>query len=73
MTSTPAQIEIELNGEPRALPAGTTLAGLIELLGLRPELVAVECNNSVVKRSEHASRVVAHGDVLELVTLVGGG
>lgn len=73
MTNTPAQIEIELNGEVRAFPAGTTLASLIERLGLRSELVAVECNGAVVKRADHATRTVANGDVLELVTLVGGG
>lgn len=73
VTCTNAQIEFELNGERQALPAGTTLAVLIERLGLRPELVAVECNGAVVRRAEHSTRALAQGDVIELVTLVGGG
>jgi thiamine biosynthesis protein ThiS len=54
-------------------PAGATLAQLIADLGLRSDLVAVECNGAVVRRAEHAQRRLAPGDVLELVTLVGGG
>lgn len=73
VTSTPTQIEFALNGEPQALPAGATVADLIARLALRPELVAVECNGSVVRRSEHATRPLAQGDVVEVVTLVGGG
>lgn len=69
----PPQIEFVLNGERRVAPAGATLAQLIAELGLRPELVAVECNGAVVRRAEHAERRLAPGDVLELVTLVGGG
>lgn len=73
VTAAQASVEIVLNGERRRLPAGASVAALIAQLGLRSELVAVECNGAVVRRAEHATRVLADGDVLELVTLVGGG
>jgi len=66
-------ITVEVNGVPRELAAGTTLAGLIEVLGLRPELVAIELNRALVTRSKHGSTELAGGDRVELVTLVGGG
>ena len=67
-----ATIEVTVNGEVRHVPAGTTVAGLIALLGLTGK-VAVERNLDVVPRATHADAVLAAGDRLEIVTFVGGG
>jgi len=67
------QVTITVNGAPREVPAGTSLAALIEALGLAPERVAVELDRSIVRRSEHGATVLRGGEVLEVVTLVGGG
>ena len=67
------QIEIEVNGAVRAVPRGTTVAQLVESLGLRPEVVAVERNTQLVRRSERGALELRAGDRIELVTLVGGG
>ena len=69
----PASIEVHVNGEPRELPAGTTVSGLVRLLGLRPELVAVEVNRDIVPRPRREERTLLAGDRVELVTMVGGG
>lgn len=66
-------ITIEVNGAAREVPPGTTLAGLVELLELRPEAVAIELNRSLVTRARHAETELAGGDRVEIVTLVGGG
>ena len=66
-------MEIQVNGEAKAIAPGTTVAGLVDLLGLRREHVAVEKNREIVPRSEHATTVLAAGDRLEIVTFVGGG
>lgn len=62
-----------VNGETQDLPEGLTVAGLLTHLRLRSERVAVERNGSVVKRARHADEALADGDVLEVVTFVGGG
>ena len=49
------------------------MAELLKHLGLKPEHVAVEVNKELITRSNTAESVVAQGDVLEVVTLVGGG
>jgi len=67
------QIQIEVNGAARSVPQGLTVAQLLEALGLRPELVAVERNARVVRRSERDATQLSEGDRIELVTLVGGG
>jgi len=66
-------IEIRVNGAVRRVRAASSLAELVEELGLRPELVAVERNQRLVRRAEHATTALDAGDRLELVTLVGGG
>ena len=66
-------IDVVVNGEPRTVAHGTTVATLIESLGLADRRVAVERNREVVPRAQHSSTVLAAGDRLELVTFVGGG
>lgn len=67
------RIRLHVNGEARELPAPITVAGLLEELALRPELVAVEVNGTLVPRARRAAHRLAGGDAVELVTLVGGG
>ena len=66
-------IDVVINGQGRAIAAGTTIATLIEELGLGDRKVAVERNREVVPRAQHASTILDAGDRVELVTFVGGG
>jgi sulfur carrier protein len=70
---TAAAIEIVVNGKPQTVDAGTTVSGLLGVLGLAGKPVAVERNLEVVPRARHGETVLAAGDRLELVTFVGGG
>jgi sulfur carrier protein len=62
-----------VNGESVELPDGLTIAALLQHLGVRAERVAVERNGAVVKKVRHAEEKLGQGDVLEIVTFVGGG
>ncbi|MDZ4780584.1 MAG: sulfur carrier protein ThiS [Planctomycetia bacterium] len=66
-------MEVFVNGAAREVPPGTTLAALIQELAMEPRFVAVEVNLELVPRTQHAARLLAAGDRLEIVTLVGGG
>lgn len=68
-----ARIQIIVNGQPREVAFGTTVAGLIQELGLAKAACAAEVNKSLVPRKQHAERTLAERDQVELVTLVGGG
>jgi sulfur carrier protein len=68
-----APMNIVCNGEPRDVAENTTVAQLLELLGLEPRQVAVEVNLELVPRNQHRDFVLHAGDRLEVVTLVGGG
>lgn len=69
----PTKMQVHVNGESQQVPDGTTVAELLERLGLAGKLVAVEVNLRVVPRQQHATCKLAEGDRLEIVTLVGGG
>ena len=66
-------MNITVNGDDRMLEAPQTIADLIRDLGLEGRPCAVERNRTVVPRAEHESTMLAEGDQLEVVTLVGGG
>ncbi|MFZ0061271.1 MAG: sulfur carrier protein ThiS [Pyrinomonadaceae bacterium] len=62
-----------LNGERREVADGSSLAQLIETLGPAPEQIAIELNQSVVRRSEWSTTELKEGDRIEVVHFVGGG
>lgn len=66
-------MNVVLNGESRDLAAGTTLADLLRSIDLGQRRFAVEVNEELVPRSEHADRVLQAGDRVEIVQAIGGG
>jgi sulfur carrier protein len=66
-------MNVVLNGEPRELTAGTTLADLLRSIDLGQRRFAVEINEELVPRSAHADRVLQAGDRVEIVQAIGGG
>ena len=70
---TECEVRLTVNGESRAVPAECTLRGLLQLLDLEGQRVAVAINRDVVPRSAFASRQLAAGDRIEILEAVGGG
>ncbi|MDT0264952.1 sulfur carrier protein ThiS [Streptomyces sp. DSM 44915] len=74
-----APVRVRVNGEPRLVPAGTSLAALVgELAGApagaaAPPGIAVARNEAVVPRGEWAGTTLAEGDRVEVLTAVQGG
>jgi len=66
-------IEIVVNGEPRIVPAGQTVRGILAALGVEADRVAVELNRAIVRKQEWDATRVANGSRLEIVQFVGGG
>jgi thiazole synthase len=68
-----AELSLTVNGEPRRMPRGASIADLVLSLALDPQKVAVERNGEIAPRSALAAAALADGDVLEIVHFVGGG
>jgi len=64
---------VTLNGAEREVADGTTVLALLEQAGIDRRRIAVEVNREVVPKTRHAQRVLATGDTVEIVTMVGGG
>jgi len=67
------RLDIVVNGQPRELDRPLTVAELLKQLEIPPRGVAIEVNLQIVPRARHAEYVLADGDRLEIVSLVGGG
>jgi thiazole synthase len=68
-----AQLSLTVNGEPRRILSGASIADLVRSLDLNPQKVAVERNGAIAPRSALAEVILSDGDVLEIVHFVGGG
>jgi thiamine biosynthesis protein ThiS len=66
-------IAIVLNGEPRRVPEGMNLLGLLKFLEIDEQKVAVELNRSIVRKPEWDAAQVLEGAQIEVVWFVGGG
>ena len=66
-------MRLTINGETRELPDETTIAAMLDVLGVRRDGVAVEVNREIIPRSRHGEVKLRGGDVVEIVTFVGGG
>jgi sulfur carrier protein len=66
-------MKIVINGQDREVATATTVANLIDELGIEKRHVAVEVNLELIPRAKHAAHQLQDGDQLEVVTLVGGG
>lgn len=67
------RISVDVNGEPRSIPAASSIADMLREIGLDPRRVAVERNLEVVPRSTLGDVQVRDGDAFEIVHFVGGG
>jgi len=66
-------MHIQLNGERYELPDGQSVADLLQRLELTGRRLAVELNQDIVPRSQHAATLLAEGDQVEVVHAIGGG
>jgi thiamine biosynthesis protein ThiS len=62
-----------INGAPRRLNDGSTIADLVTLLGFKPRRIAVEVNREIIAAERYPAHALTDGDHVEIVHFVGGG
>lgn len=73
-TATRSTITPVVNGEPRAVPVGSTMGDLLRSLELDPRMVVVEHNREILRdRARYDTLQLSAGDTIEIVHFVGGG
>jgi sulfur carrier protein len=68
-----ATIAVELDGGPRQIPAGTTLAALVAQLGYAPAAVGTAVNGRFVARGLREKLELTSGDSILLFQPIAGG
>jgi len=66
-------MNVYLNGEQQELALDSSLAALVEAMGLGGQRIAVEVNQEIVPRSQYADHRLQEGDRVEVVRAIGGG
>lgn len=64
---------LTINGKPRELPEQMTLTEFLESENYNPLLIAVELNERILPKEEYSETTLREGDVLEIVSFMGGG
>jgi thiamine biosynthesis protein ThiS len=64
---------ITIHGEPKSFADPLTVADLLRHFDRDPRKVAVEVNDTVVPRVEHAEHRLKDGDAVEITGFIGGG
>lgn len=64
---------IHLNGEPHEVEEGTSVAGLLRILEIRLDQVAVEINLEIMDKSQFENRLLQNDDRVEVMSFIGGG
>ena len=64
---------IHVNGQPRDVSDGMTVAGLLQALQLTAPKVAVEVNLEILERQDFDGRPLNEGDRVEIMSFIGGG
>ncbi len=66
-------VQVTVNGQPREVPAGTTVEHLVATVTELTAGVAAAVNGEVVPRRSWAAALLRDGDRVEVVTAVQGG
>ena len=66
-------MQVIINGESHSYDTEMSISSLLEQSGLADKRVAVELNESIVPRSQHAQTFIAEGDNIEIIHAIGGG
>ena len=67
------RMKLHINGEEKTFDSPLTLAALVEVLGMKPDRVAIELNRDIAPRATWVETMLNDGDRLEVVHFVGGG
>jgi sulfur carrier protein len=66
-------LRIDVNGQSREVEESLSLTELISNLNLKPEQIAIELNQTVVRRMHWPETTLRENDRVEIVHFVGGG
>ena len=66
-------INVILNGKKSALEKTMSISELLKLKKIKPEVVTIELNDSIIDKKKFKATSIKEGDRIEFVYFMGGG
>jgi len=66
-------MQIQLNGSTKTITEATTVAGLVQELGVPLTSVVIELNRAILQPDSYATVLLQNNDQVEIIRFVGGG
>ena len=66
-------MQVLINGESQHFDTEMSILALLEQSGLNGKRIAVEVNETIIPKSQHAETIVQNGDKIEIIHAIGGG
>jgi len=66
-------MQLLINGDPHDVPGPLSVSALLAHLAIDPRRVAVEVNETVIKKARYDDMRIEPDDRVEIVNFVGGG
>ena len=69
-------MKIKVNGKEKNIKLENKkalLSSTLELLGYKPNTIVVEVNDLIINSTKWDKKIIKEGDILEIVSIVGGG
>ncbi len=66
-------ISIKLNSKNKEIEKNTSISKLIILLNLKSNGIVMEVNLNIIKKEKFDKYLLKNGDVVEIITFMGGG
>ena len=69
-------MRIKVNGKEKNIKLEkekALLSSTLELLGYKPNTIVVEVNDLIINSTKWDKKIIKEGDILEIVSIVGGG
>ena len=63
---------VTINGKAENM-AGKTITEYLEIANYNPKTIAVECNEVIISKADYSQTILQDGDVVEVVSFMGGG
>lgn len=64
---------VQINGTSKNLPDNCTVSMYVEQEGYQLSRIAIEINGAIVPKAKYHETLIHSGDVIEVVSFVGGG
>lgn len=64
---------VVINGVNKPETVGVSLLDYLSEAGYETDRIAVECNGGIISKQDYESKKICDGEIIEIVSFVGGG